>query len=212
MNTNKNASTTPTSASDEKLNLEIEMLRRELNKSRFHEAFIDKWVPSLIAAIVLFALVPLANYVLWKSQKSIEISNLYLSKRMDLYSEVASNSLRFIQLILRLNELYDIRGGKLPKDPFLTMALDNKSAELNVIELEKERLRIEPVLIKAMRDIKLYFGPDASSQVDSIRGLYNSYGGKRFDATFVRRYQEEYDKLALILEKEIRQGLGVVEK
>jgi len=52
------------SIESEKLNLEVALLRRQLEKSRFYEAFIDKWVPSLIAVIVLFTLVPLANFIL----------------------------------------------------------------------------------------------------------------------------------------------------
>lgn len=191
----------------EKKRLEIALLRRDLGKSHFSVAFIDKWMPSIIAAVILFTLVPLANFILWKNQKAIEIYNLHLSKKMDIYSETASNATQFAQMISQLNQLYKVRKGELPANPSLTITPDKKRASELILELEKARPTVESRLIKSLRDVKLYFGSDASQQVDVIRNFYNNYE-KDFDDKFVQSFLGQYYKLSEMLESEIRRDLN----
>lgn len=191
----------------EKVKLEIALLRRDLEKSRLYEAFIDKWMPSIIAVAILFTLVPLANYILWRNQKAIEIYNLHLSKKMDIYSEAASNATQFAQIISQLNQLYEVRSGKLPANPYLTVTPDRKKAAELITELEKARPTVESRLIKSLREIKLYFGTNASQQVEAIRHFYNNYQGN-FDNKFVPSFMEQFNKLSQIMEAEISRDLN----
>src|SRR5690349_13356395 len=51
-----------------KYQLEIEKLSREISlKRRVSEIFLDKWAPALMASIILFTAVPLANDKFWRS-------------------------------------------------------------------------------------------------------------------------------------------------
>lgn len=206
-----NASVTPNESSLEaqKTLLEIAVLTKQVHSSRFGDAFVDKWIPSIISAIVLFTLVPLANFVLWKSQKSVEIGHIYLTKKIEVYSDVASNATRFTQVLSYLNELYDVRDGKLQKDPLLTITNDKEVAKEEIISLEKERRSIEPLLVKTLRDVKVYFSAEASKQVDTIRDLYNNHKGQ-MDSEFIKTFGQEYDNLSKIMENEIQRGLHLV--
>ena len=126
---------------------------------------------------------------------------------MEVYSEAASKITRFAQLIELIREHDE---GKYTKNKENEKSVSKETLLISkkaISDLEKERLEVESSLIKSFRDIKLYFGSDASKRVDNIRTFYNTYGNS-FDDKFIKIFLSKSYKLLNILESEIMRDLN----
>ena len=88
-----------------KSKLEISKLQREISIGRIPEIFLDKWVPTLVASVLLFTAIPLANDAFWKSQKHIDLEISTINKMRETYSKLALATTQFLQTIDRIDEL-----------------------------------------------------------------------------------------------------------
>jgi hypothetical protein len=179
--------------------LEISKLQRELRIPRLAEIFLDKWVPAIIAAVVLFTAVPLVNWYLWKSQKATEFYILILQKKMETYSDMASLATRFTQVVSLMNT----NGCDQNKT---SQTATERKAKSWCDDLVIERFQLEPKIVKALRDVKLYFSEPAIGHVDDLANYYNKSVAP-LDTKFVDGFREKYRYLSEEMRHQIDQGM-----
>src|SRR5438067_1426415 len=69
----------------QKPELEIQKLKREISITPLRAMVLDKWIPAAIAAFALFTLVPLANWGVSELQKRTEFRIVTLQKQMEIF-------------------------------------------------------------------------------------------------------------------------------
>ena len=177
-----------------KTQLEIAKLKRETGIGRTAEILLDKWVPTLVASILLFTAVPLSNDTFWRSQKSIDIGISTLTKMREAFSKLSLITTQFMQTVERIDIL------KCKDDP----SLDRKGVALECASLRKDRYAVEPQIVGTLSDVDLYFSAPASEKVRQIKSLYNALDRKTPDKAFVTSFGKARAELLDQMRSDIR--------
>lgn len=169
--------------------------------SYWSEVFVEKLSTPLLTALATFLIlafvVPWANNKYWRSQRNFEEFKFITNKMSELYSELASLSTHFSQMILH------------ERDAAAKKRLGVDSERVQDIDWAPLRLDVEPKLVRVLRGSRIHFGREVQDRVTKLRNFYNSLDGSANLADHVPQFNEQFWGILDLMENEIRARLEV---